>query len=101
MARPPRPRYISLSECSGALSFRSLVDDALRLADRALDGAGAHLGADADIGLDVVREGGCAFCAAFDDDGEMVHGTVLGELEDVMRAQSRRLQDEFLDLRRE
>src|SRR4051794_37473006 len=75
---PARP---FISDC--LLALWSFVDDALGLADRALDRADAHLGADADVGLDVVLQLGGGRGVAFDDHGEVVERSVLGELEHV------------------
>src|SRR3954467_2227042 len=83
------------------LAFWSLVDHALRLADRALDRAEADLGADAHVRLDVVLQLRRRGRVAFDDDGEVVERPLLGELEHVVRAEPRLLQDQLLDLRRE
>src|SRR5688572_26623218 len=61
------------------------IDHALGFADGALDGADFDVGADADGGLDVVLERRAGAGVAFDDDGEVVERTVLGELEHVVR----------------
>src|SRR6476646_7019033 len=85
----------------GHLLFWTLVDDALCLADRALDRADLHVGADADVGLDVVLQPGGRLFVSLDHHGEVVEGAVFRYLEHVMGAQARLLEDQLLDLRRE
>src|SRR2546427_4518823 len=73
-------------------SFRPLVDDALRLADRALDRAGSHIDGNADVGLDAVLKAGHRRVVSFHQDGQMVEGPVPGNLERVMWAEPRLLE---------
>src|SRR6266850_2664769 len=82
-------------------SFRSFVDDALRLADRALDAADSHIDRNADVGLDAVLQPCRAGSASLYQDGQMVERPLPGNLERVMRAEPRLLEDQLLDLRRE
>src|SRR6267378_6053416 len=82
-------------------SFRPLVDDALRLADRALDAADSHIDRNADVGLDAMLQPCRAGIVSFDQNGQMVERPLLGNLERVMRAEPRLLEDQLLDLRRE
>src|ERR1044072_6293203 len=75
--------------------LRAVVDDALCLADRALDGVGrhvSHVGADADIGLDRLAQPLGAF--AFHQHREMVERSLRGKLEDVVRAETGLLEDQ-------
>src|SRR5512138_84870 len=79
--------------------LRTLVDDALCLAHGALDCAGLHVGADADVGLDAVPEACDGSRVALDYHGEMIEGAFFGDLEHIVRAQARLPQDQLLDLR--
>src|SRR6202008_4296489 len=67
IAPPPPVTRTVLTEAS----FRPFVDYAPRLADRALDGADPHVGADADDGLDGVPQLGRGGGVALDDHREM------------------------------
>src|SRR5712691_9282590 len=82
-------------------SFRPFVDDALRLADRALDAAEPHLDRNADVGLDAVLQPCGAGIVSFHQNGQMVERPLLGNLERVMRAEPCLPEDHILDLRRE
>src|SRR5688572_27674909 len=81
-----------------AASFRPSIDDALRLADGALDRADLHVGADADVGLDRVLQARGGRSVAFHHYGEVVHRSLLGELQDVVRSEAGLLEDQLLDL---
>src|SRR6185436_12129180 len=94
---PPRARA---SAEKGHLLLRTLVDDALCLADGALDRADLHVGADADVRLDAVPEAGGGSRVALDHYSEMIERAFLGDFEHVVRAQARLLEDQLLDLRR-
>src|SRR5687767_347061 len=82
-------------------SFRSLVDDALRLADRAFHGTDSDLRADADRGLDAALEARLSGGVAFDDHGQVVERSLLGYLQHVVRRKPGLLEDQLLDLRGE
>src|SRR4030095_9903103 len=69
------PRRARASAEKGHLLLRALVDDALCLADGALDRADLHVGADADVGLAAVSEAGGGPRVALDHHGEMVERT--------------------------
>src|SRR6267378_5900422 len=87
--------------CRKAPSFGSFIDDALRLADRALDAADSHIDGNADVGLDAVLQPCGAGIVSFHQNGQMVERPLPGNLERVMRAEPRLLEDQLLDLRRE
>src|SRR5687768_18123546 len=92
----PRP-----GDGARATSRRPLVDDALGFPDRALDCADLHVRADADQRLDVVLQTGASRGFAFHHDGEVIEGTLLGYLQDVMGREAGLLEHELLDLGRE
>src|SRR5580765_2045593 len=94
------PRRARRSAEKGHLLLWTLVDDALCLADGALDRADLHVGADADVGLDAVPEASSGSRVALDYHGEMIERAVFGDFEYVVRAQARLLEDQLLDLRR-
>src|SRR5437899_8936351 len=100
------------SQMKASISFLgSFVEDALGLAERALDAAGErkpHRRRDADVGLDVVleraRDGMAGLLAALrerrahlDVDGHLVQRAGPGDLDEVMRRQLDLLEDQFLD----